>query len=464
MAYVPGFANDLFISYAHGDNEGRWVSGFHERLRIRLRELLPFSPVIWRDERLGSETNFPLEIRRQIGSTAVVLVVVSPAYLASSYCRLERRAFNQAAATQGSLNVGTSLRIVKVVKTPKENNEHHLFLKETLGFEFFRTVGERDFEEFIPGQREFDSEVDRLARRIRDLLRAMRNQRQAIFVAEAPNELEPVWESVRNELSANGYRVAPTDRLDPDFFDEKVLRAELEPAILSVHLFSGEFDEFSARQARQARALDKPAVIWVAPDSSLDARQRDFLNTHAGYSDGGIRYAFLTKCREWQLPRTILEELKPKRELASTEPGAGVASIYLICDRTDPAETEFAMRLRDSIIESEKMQVLLPSMDKDPALLDEEHWNSLSVCDGVLLYWGSAGNERFQENAGDIRRASRRLRLSRPYRSEAILLGEPDSPEKGEVEGRVVIRGLSERRLDRLEPFLAPLRNGDAGQ
>ena len=463
MAYVPGFTNDLFISYAHGDNEGRWVSGFHERLRIKLRELLPVSPVIWRDERLGPEADFPAEIRRQIGSTAVVLVVVSPAYLASPYCRLERLAFNEAVASQGGLNVGTSLRIVKVIKTPKENHEHHSFLKEALGFEFFRFAGDQDFDEFIPGQREFDGEVDRLARRLRDLLRAMRNQRQAIFVAEkVPNELEPVWESVRNELSANGYRVVPTDRLDPDFFDPQVLRAELEPAILSVHLFAGKYDKFSADQARLARSLGKQAVIWVSPDSSLDDAQRDFLSKHAGYSDGEIRYSFLTTCREWQLPRAILDQLKPTREL-SDKKANGAASIYLICDRTDPVETACALRLRESIMETEKMQVLLPGMDKDPALLDEEHWSSLSVCDGVLLYWGHTGKEWFQENSGDVRRASRRLRRARPFRSEAILLTDPDSPDKAVVEGNLVIREFNGcPSLDRLEPFLGPLRNGFA--
>src|SRR5262249_16263144 len=159
-------------------------------------------------------------------------------------------------------------------------------------------------------------------------------QRQAVFVAESPRELESVWESVRNELSANGYRVVPTDRLDY-FFDEEALLSELRPAILSVHLFGGKFDDFSMRQAHLARQMDKPAVIWVAADSTMEPRQHEFLETHAGYSDGRIRYAFLTKCRDWQLPRAILDELKPKREPAGTIPGITGASIYLICDRTD---------------------------------------------------------------------------------------------------------------------------------
>jgi hypothetical protein len=82
------------------------------------------------------------------------------------------------------------------VKTPKEGNQHRLFIKEALGFEFFRTAGDDDFDEFKPGDREFDDEVDRMARRLRDLLREMRNQRQAIYLAEPPAELEATWLSV----------------------------------------------------------------------------------------------------------------------------------------------------------------------------------------------------------------------------------------------------------------------------
>ena len=39
MAYVPGLANDVFISYAHADNTEGWVDQFHERLFNRLRQL-----------------------------------------------------------------------------------------------------------------------------------------------------------------------------------------------------------------------------------------------------------------------------------------------------------------------------------------------------------------------------------------------------------------------------------------
>ena len=54
MAYVHGFQNDVFISYAHADNTEGWVDNFEERLRNRLRQFDRKAGVtIWRDPKLA---------------------------------------------------------------------------------------------------------------------------------------------------------------------------------------------------------------------------------------------------------------------------------------------------------------------------------------------------------------------------------------------------------------------------
>ena len=45
MAYVPGFTNDIFVSYSHFDNQAvegavGWVAEFHQRLQIEIEEEL----------------------------------------------------------------------------------------------------------------------------------------------------------------------------------------------------------------------------------------------------------------------------------------------------------------------------------------------------------------------------------------------------------------------------------------
>ena len=39
MPYVPGFTNDIFISFAHADNWAGWVKDFQDHLQHRLTEL-----------------------------------------------------------------------------------------------------------------------------------------------------------------------------------------------------------------------------------------------------------------------------------------------------------------------------------------------------------------------------------------------------------------------------------------
>ena len=56
MAFVPGFKHDVFVSYAHFDNEPdtqdiRWVSRFQADLKTALRQRLGTEPSIFFDTR-----------------------------------------------------------------------------------------------------------------------------------------------------------------------------------------------------------------------------------------------------------------------------------------------------------------------------------------------------------------------------------------------------------------------------
>ena len=51
--------NDIFISYAHLDDESLdeeqkgWITKFHRVLQVKLSQLLGESPTIWRDQKLS---------------------------------------------------------------------------------------------------------------------------------------------------------------------------------------------------------------------------------------------------------------------------------------------------------------------------------------------------------------------------------------------------------------------------
>src|SRR5262249_42036639 len=106
-ALVPGFAHDLFVSYAHRDNrtfghdEG-WVAIFDKNLREALaHKLKRGQPDIWRDQRLSSSDPFSAAIQEAVIHTAVLLVILSENYLESEWCQQELTLFLEAAKHTG---------------------------------------------------------------------------------------------------------------------------------------------------------------------------------------------------------------------------------------------------------------------------------------------------------------------------------------------------------------------------
>ena len=100
MAFVPGFENDLFISYAHNDNEPslsgeQWVSEFVRLLERALKQLLGDRQdltIFYDNRRLQS--NHELErLRKEVRQTAVFISVCSPSYASGEWTRAELETF-----------------------------------------------------------------------------------------------------------------------------------------------------------------------------------------------------------------------------------------------------------------------------------------------------------------------------------------------------------------------------------
>src|SRR5262245_19025645 len=90
------FKNDLFISYAHLDNqplskgEEGWVTLLHERLSLRVGQLLGDKNIrIWRDKKLGGADLFDQAIINELLGSAILISVISPRYVRSDWCLKE---------------------------------------------------------------------------------------------------------------------------------------------------------------------------------------------------------------------------------------------------------------------------------------------------------------------------------------------------------------------------------------
>ncbi len=137
------FDFDIFISYAHIDNEALsenqkgWIARLHEGLEIRLAQLLGERPQIWRDPKVQGNDYFDETIVGQLDKVALMLSVVSPRYVKSEWCTRELSEFVKAAQQTGGVRIGDKARLFKVVKTPIALEQHPPELQPLLGYEFF---------------------------------------------------------------------------------------------------------------------------------------------------------------------------------------------------------------------------------------------------------------------------------------------------------------------------------------
>ncbi len=108
MAYVPGFDYDLFVSYASVDNDlipsadVGWVdtlvriltSGAGLAGKLGRRDAFTY----WIDKQsLRGNHEVNSHIPEQVKRSALLIVILSPGYLASKFCRLELQAFEETA-------------------------------------------------------------------------------------------------------------------------------------------------------------------------------------------------------------------------------------------------------------------------------------------------------------------------------------------------------------------------------
>src|SRR5215813_7241175 len=96
MPYVAGYDHDVFVSYAHLDDQGggAWVTNLVRHLDTEIRQRLGTKDLkIWIDRELDGNQPLTAEIMQAIRRSATVLLILSPSYIASEWCARERNAF-----------------------------------------------------------------------------------------------------------------------------------------------------------------------------------------------------------------------------------------------------------------------------------------------------------------------------------------------------------------------------------
>jgi hypothetical protein len=429
MVYVPGFANDIFVSYSHIDDQAvegdvGWVSDFHRRLQIEVEEELGARVKIWRDARLGAAADFSRDLDRQVRGSAMLVAVLSPGYQGSAWCEREAKGFIAGTSRAGDLWVDGKCRVIKVVKRPAAIG----LLPETLPLTFYETDQASGLSFEIDGKSDqFKRLLGKLASEMGHVLRAMRKGR-SVFLGSA-SALAPQRDRVKRELEARNYRVVVSPRTS-SAEPHDIVRPALKECSLAI-LFDSQGEQTSgggadelARDERAIAAEEGARQLVVLRDQPLLAIDQD------------VNVELMADPTPHALNHTMLQMLE--RPVESTRPQR-LVRIYLVCDRQDHPllQSNRARHLRDYLLQL-GFEVKTPlAEDSDAAEFSRDNRNKLRQVDGVLVYWGTARQSWFDQRLGELTQA-RGWRRGREFAAIAAYVSDPESPIKQNYETREV--------------------------
>lgn len=480
------FENDLFISYAHIDNqpltEGQkgWISQFHRDLENRLGQLYGQLPRIWRDEKLQGNDVFAEEIVGQFPKVALLISVLSPRYVKSEWCVRELRSFCQAARQTGGVQVGTKSRLFKVIKTPISKEQHPEELQPLLGYEFYQKDPSGRFREFsrlfgAEAERNYWIKLDDLAQDIYRLLVSFKPEATdvsppveiasgpTIYLAATTYDLTEARDNIRRELQQYGCEVLPDHLLPYTPTFQATVQAMLAHCQLSIHLIGerygvipeGETDSIIALQYQMAVARDQadPAftpMVWMPPGlQPQESRQAAFVQ--ALQDQGALLQVSLE-----DLKTLIQDKLNPHPPTSgSVDVEPELVQVYLICDQRDLTSSNETLEQLENHLWDQGFEVIPALFDGDEAAVRQYHQNSLKDCDAAILYYGHGSELWLRTQLGELRKAPGYGR-QKPLLAKAIYVAAPKTDRKVRFRTReaMVIKQFEGFSPESLQPLV----------
>ncbi len=493
------YENDIFISYAHIDNQALtenqkgWIDRFHRTLEIRLQELLGENPKIWRDKKLQGNDVFSDAIVRQFQSAAILISVISPRYVKSEWCTKELSEFIEVAEQKQGLRIGDKLRTFKVVKTPVPREKMPPELQAVLGYEFYQI--DKDTDKAVEFRRESGPEFEQrfvalvfdLAHEISQLLSTLKEDAHSgsetsipkdekyIYLAQTTTDLKDQSDKIKRELLEQGYTVLPDQELPTALDDlQELVRSYLQRCLLSIHLVGEKYGFVPEGEekrsivwlqnelaAEYSKSSELPRIIWMpkglTPPES-EHHQVEFLKhlQQESFQMG----AELVQTSIEDLKSIILSQLEKLERRKTEEPDqkSEASYIYLICDEHDLEMIESLY----NFLHDNGLEVLIPEFEGDAETIREAHEKNLLMCDAALIYYGSASETWVRSKVEDLSKA---LGLGRAegIPNNLIYVGPPESMKKKLFKSHEppFITNFNESIPDILGEFVVKIKNGN---
>jgi hypothetical protein len=226
MAFLrPYFEYDAFVSYSHGVGAGQtdaplkdWTLELIRTLETDIRAIeTEFDDLhIWRDEQIDPTIHLTDELRGKVNSSGILMIVMSPRYLASAWCQDELDWFRQQVQDR-ERDVG---RVFVVRASPSKETAWPDFLRDTRGhalpgFQFYDKQDEMPYRwrGADTNRDAYTKELWRLKTALVQRLRQLRANAERRAKAEAPAAVAPAAGPRRIYLHARPEYAAVSDEV-----------------------------------------------------------------------------------------------------------------------------------------------------------------------------------------------------------------------------------------------------------
>ncbi len=514
------FPKDIFISYAHIDDESMiesqkgWITELHRALEIRLAQLLGRRPIIWRDPALQGNHIFDQQIVDQFEQVAIMISILTPRYVKSEWCVREATEFYAACNNNIGFSINNQARIFKVIKTPVKVDQHPEQIRNILGYEFYTadpvTGRLKELAQGFGQQAEkvYWEKLDDLANDIAGFLDGLdaidsssaksnngavvtgggsaKKEGVKIYLAESSYETKEFRDSIRRELQDNGYQIFPDKQLPligPVLVED--VSSFLKQTELSVHLIGEnygivpegtqksivEIQNEVAASASAASGLQR--LIWVPEGySPKEERQQSFINKlnegTEGITGADLIFSSLEDFKGIMTDKIAsIEKAKQKEEeKKEKEKAAPAATAVAAAEKSgsrivylicDMLDLDDIRPLEDFLFNN-GCEVMLPIFEGEESQIREDHVENLKMCDVAIIFFGNANEIWLRSKTREFLKIAGYGRET-PLLAKAIYMAGASNPSKERFRSQdaEVINGMGDFPADKLQSLLSNL-------
>ncbi len=470
--------NQLFISYARNDNAAPpdeaaakgFVDWLYGQIQWRLSQFPEPRPKVWRDTRqIDAAEQFTKELEDALAASDILVVVLSPNWLQRPWCLRELEAFAASHRALGDDKLRE--RIVCVIKSHVPPSDRPSLLQGQEGYKFFDVAEDNNQEtEYFRGRPLNDKCVqlaDGLTRHVYELAgkapppppppvpSAMGSSKRSVFVAWPASDMENVYETVVQELTARGFAVVPPPltlvermaRLPNAASAATYLDEALQHAECSIHLLGGvqgfapenaqplaALQLLSAARRLRAQAANgdgAPAtfqrLIWAPKclGERSDQADRDPLAVLKSMDPDSLRPG--DKVEGDVLPKFVQFVLERLETRSVTNFAGGAADVYLRFQDGQFADLQLAINVAEELCRA-GMKADLTPIDPDDGR-EAFHRQRLRECDAVLFCWMQASDTWIRNNTNDLLRW-KEFGRDKPFACGSVIMAPPPKISK----------------------------------